>query len=110
MKLNQCTEQKDVLTIPKDVAMAIFREGVAHGVSSASDVLAISRIPIAETGGTRWIDPSEHLDLDWMRSEVGVNDEADVIKGLKDLCTGGRLGFRILGIDDNPTTDTTRTA
>ena len=95
--------------IPKDVAIAIFREGVAHGVSNACDELDNSdSIEISETGYTgdfevsfsKYIDLTEHIDLDWLRSEVGVNDEADVIEALKNLCADKEFECRIYGVDD----------
>ena len=96
--------------IPKAVAIAIFREGVAHGVSSACDELDNDAgITIEETGYTgdfevsfnRWIDLSDHLDLDWMRDKVGDYDEASVIEALKTLCADNKFECRIHGIDDN---------
>ena len=98
--------------IPKDVAIAIFREGVAYGVSKACDELDNSNdVHIEETGYTGpfevsysgYIDLSEHLDFDWLRSEVGVNDEADVIEALKNLCADNKLECRIHGVDDPQT-------
>ena len=105
-------EKPTMPVIPKDVAIAIFREGVAHGVSNACDELDNSdSIEISETGYTgdfevsfsKYVDLSDHLDLDWLRSEVGVNDEADVIEALKGLCADKEFECRIHGIDDNPT-------
>ena len=98
--------------IPKDVAIAIFREGVAYGVSKACDELDNSNdVHIEETGYTGpfevsysgYIDLSEHLDFDWLRSEVGVNDEADVIEALKNLCADNKFECRIHGVDDPQT-------
>jgi len=98
--------------IPKAVAIAIFREGAAHGVSNACDELDNSdSISIEEseyTGGfevsfSKYIDLSDHIDLNWLRSEVGVNDEAEVIEALKNLCADNKFECRIHGIDDNPT-------
>ena len=95
--------------IPKDVAIAIFREGVAYGVSKACDELDNSAdIEISETGYTgdfevsftKYIELSDHIDLDWLRSEVGVNDEADVIEALKNLCADNKFECRIHGVDD----------
>ena len=101
--------------IPKDVAMAIFREGVAHGVSKACDELDNSdSILIEESGYTggfevsfnQHIDLSEHLDFDWLRSEVGVNDEADVIDALGNLCADDEVKFTIEGLEeDKPNAD-----
>jgi cell division protein FtsB len=103
-------EQPTMPVIPKAVAIAIFREGVAHGVSSACDELDNDAgITIEETGYTgdfevsfnRWIDLSDHLDLDWMRDKVGDYDEASVIEALKTLCADKQFECRIHGVDDN---------
>ena len=96
--------------IPKAVAIAIFREGVACGVSSACDEIDNDAgISIEETGYTgdfevsfnRWIDLSDHLDLDWMRDKVGDYDEASIVEALKTLCADKKFECRIHGIDDN---------
>ena len=105
-------ERATMPVIPKAVAIAIFREGVAHGVSKACDELDNSdsiEIHDSECMGnfeveyTQYVDLSDHIDLDWLRSEVGVNDEADVIEALKNLCADKEFECRIHGIDDNPT-------
>ena len=102
-------EQPTMPVIPKAVAIAIFREGVAHGVSSACDELDNDAgITIEETGYTgdfevsfnRWIDLSDHLDLDWMRDKVGDYDEASIIEALKNLCADKEFECRIHGVDD----------
>ena len=99
-------------TIPKDVAIAIFREGVAHGVSNACDELDNSdsiEIHDSECMGnfeveyTQYVDLSDHIDLNWLRSEVGVNDEADVIIALRGLCETKGFECRIHGIDEKKT-------
>ena len=98
--------------IPKAVAIAIFREGVEHGVSNACDEIDNSTdIHIEDSGYSggfevsfsKHIDLSEHLDLDWMRSKVGDYDEASVIEALKTLCAEKKFECRIHGIDDNTT-------
>jgi len=103
-------EQPTMPVIPKDVAIAIFREGVAHGVSNACDELDNDAgITIEETeyagdfevSFSRWIDLSDHLDLDWMRDKVGDYDEKSVIEALKNLCADKGFECRIHGIDDN---------
>jgi hypothetical protein len=116
-KYNELAQGKGVPTmpvIPKAVAIAIFREGVAHGVSRACDELDNDAgITIEETGYTgdfevsfnRWIDLSEHLDLDWMRDKVGDYDEASVIEALKFLCADKEFECRIHGVDDQQTKD-----
>ena len=95
--------------IPKAVAIAIFREGVACGVSSACDEIDNDAgITIEETGYTgdfevsfnRWIDLSDHLDLDWMRGKVGDYDEASIVEALKNLCADKKFECRIHGVDD----------
>ena len=95
--------------IPKAVAIAIFREGVAHGVSNACDELDnAAGISIEENeycgdfevSFSRYIDLSEHLDLDWMRDKVGDYDEASVIEALKNLCADKKFECRIHGVDD----------
>ena len=98
--------------IPKDVAIAIFREGVAHGVANACDELDNSAdIEISETGYTgdfevsfcKYIDLSEHLDLDWMRDKVGDYDEASVIEALKNLCADEKTKYTIEGLEEEAT-------
>jgi hypothetical protein len=102
-------ERPTMPVIPKAVAIAIFREGVAHGVANACDEIDNSNdIEINETGYTggfevsftQYIDLSEHLDLDWMRDKVGDYDEASVIEALKNLCADKEFECRIHGIDD----------
>ena len=102
-------ERPTMPVIPKAVAIAIFREGVQHGVSSACDEIDNDAgINIEETGYTgdfevsfsKHIDLSEHLDLDWMRDKVGDYDEASVIEALKFLCADKEFECRIHGIDD----------
>jgi hypothetical protein len=99
-------------TIPKDVAIAIFREGVSCGVDYACDELDNSTdIHIEESGYSggfevsfsKYIDLSEHLDLDWMRDKVGDYDEASVIEALKNLCADKEFECRIHGIDEKKT-------
>ena len=102
-------ERPTMPVIPKAVAIAIFREGVQHGVSSACDEIDNDAgINIEETGYTgdfevsfnKHIDLSEHLDLDWMRDKVGDYDEASVIEALKFLCADKEFECRIHGVDD----------
>jgi hypothetical protein len=102
-------ERATMPVIPKAVAIAIFREGVAHGVSNACDEIDNSdALEINETGYTgdfevsfsKYIDLSEHLDLDWMRDKVGDYDEASVIEALKNLCADKEFECRIHGVDD----------
>ena len=105
-------ERATMPVIPKAVAIAIFREGVAHGVSNACDELDNSdsiEIHDSECMGnfeveyTQYVDLSDHIDLNWLRSEVGVNDEADVIIALRGLCETKGFECRIHGIDEKKT-------
>ena len=98
--------------IPKDVAIAIFREGIKEGVYNVCDELDNSdTIEIEDSGYTggfevsfsKCIDLSEHLNLDWMRGKVGNYEELNVINALMGLCETKKFECRIHGIDDNPT-------
>ena len=102
-------EKPTMPVIPKAVAIAIFREGVAYGVSSACDEIDNNdHIEINESeycgdfevSFSKYIDLSDHLDLDWMRDKVGDYDEASVIEALKTLCADKEFECRIHGIDD----------
>jgi len=102
-------ERATMPVIPKAVAIAIFREGVAHGVSNACDELDnATDIEISETGYTggfevsftKYFDLSEHLDTDWMRDKVGDYSEEFVIDALGNLCADNKFECRIHGIDD----------
>ena len=102
-------EQPTMPVIPKAVAIAIFREGVAHGVSNAcdeidnSDDIEINESEYCgdfEVSFSKYIDLSDHIDLDWMRDKVGDYDEASVIEALKNLCADKEFECRIHGIDD----------
>lgn len=109
LKFNSMSKDKQFTpVIPKAVAMSIFREGVAYGVSKACDELDNTddiEISDRECMGNfevefqQWVDLSAHIDLDWLRSEVGVNDEADVIEALKNLCADNKFECRIHGVD-----------
>jgi predicted RNase H-like nuclease (RuvC/YqgF family) len=125
-KYNELAQQKDDLeaqvnaleqperptmpVIPKDVAIAIFREGVQHGVEAACteiDMDTYIRIEESEYVGDfhvtfeRDIDLNDHIDTDWMRGKCGDYDEKSVIEALKNLCADKEFECRIHGIDDN---------
>ena len=96
--------------IPKDVAIAIFREGVAHGVDAAcTEIDNAADISIEESeycgdfevSFSKYIDLSDHLDTDWMRGKCGDYSEEGVIDALKGLCADKKFECRIHGIDDN---------
>ena len=98
--------------IPKDVAIAIFREGVSCGVDYACDEIENSdSIVIEDTGYTggfevsfsKYVDLTEHIDTDWMRSKVGDYEESNAIATLRGLCKTKGFECRIHGVDDNPT-------
>jgi len=95
--------------IPKDVAIAIFREGVQHGVEAACTELDnAADISIEENeycgdfevSFSKYIDLSDHLDTDWMRGKCGDYSEEGVIDALKNLCADKEFECRIYGVDD----------
>ena len=98
--------------IPKAVAIAIFREGMQHGVEAAcSEIDNTNDIEISETGYTggfevnftKYFDLSEHLDTDWMRDKVGDYSEEFVVDALKGLCASKEFECRIHGVDEPET-------
>lgn len=102
-------ERATMPVIPKDVAIAIFREGVQSGVNDAVAELEGQSINIEETeycgdfevSFSRRIDLDAELDLDWMRGKVGQYNEEFVVDALKGLCASKEFECRIHGIDDN---------
>ena len=94
--------------IPKAVAIAIFREGVQHGVESACTELEGQSIHIDESeyvgdfhiAFERDIDLDDELDLDWMRDKCGEYSEERVIDALGTLCADKAFECRIHGVDD----------
>jgi len=95
--------------IPKGVAIAIFREGVQHGVEAACTELDnAADISIEETeyagdfevSFSKYIDLSDHVDTDWMRGKCGDYSEEGVVDALKGLCADKEFECRIHGIDD----------
>ncbi len=98
--------------IPKDVAIAIFREGIKQGVEDACCELDNSdSVEIEESGYTggfevsfsKCVDLTDYLDTDWMRSKVGDYEEANAVATLRGLCETKGFECRIHGIDDNTT-------
>ena len=95
--------------IPKAVAIAIFREGVQHGVEAACTELDGKRIYVNENeycgrfevSFTKEIDLDDELDLDWMRGKCGDYSEESVIDALGTLCEDKEFECRIHGIDEN---------
>jgi predicted nuclease with TOPRIM domain len=109
-KIRELKEGKPTMpVIPKDVAIAIFREGVQSGINDAVSELEGQTINISESeyvgdfevSFTRDIDLDDELDLDWMRDKVGTYNEEFVVKALKGLCADKEFECRIHGIDDN---------
>jgi septation ring formation regulator EzrA len=102
-------EKPTMPVIPKDVAIAIFREGVQSGVNDAVAELEGQTINICENEYcgdfevtfARDIDLDDELDLDWMRGKVGQYEESFVVDALKGLCADKEFECRIHGIDDN---------
>ena len=94
--------------IPKDVAIAIFREGVQSGVVDAISELEGQTINICENEYcgdfevtfARDVRLDDELDFDWMRNEVGQYSEAFVVGALKGLCALNKFECRIHGVDD----------
>ena len=102
-------EQPTMPVIPKDVAIAIFREGMQHGVESAcTEIEGQTKINIDESeyvgdfhiSFDRDIDLDDHLELDWMRDKCGDYSEEFVIDALGNLCADKEFECRIYGIDD----------
>jgi len=99
-------------TIPKDVAIAIFREGIKQGVYDACDEIDNSdSVEIEESGYTggfevsfsKYVDLTEHINTDWMRGKVGSYEEEFAIIGLRGLCETKGFECRIHGIDEKKT-------
>lgn len=94
--------------IPKDVAIAIFREGTLFGVNAACDEIDGERINIEECEYVgdfmvqfqRDIELEDVIDFDWVRSKVGDYDEDNVTANLEGLCARKNFECRIHGIDD----------
>ena len=94
--------------IPRDVAIAIFREGVQSGVRDAVAELEGQTINISENDYVgdfsitfeRDIYLDDELDLDWMRDKVGQCNEEFVVDALKGLCASKEFECRIHGVDD----------
>jgi hypothetical protein len=102
-------ERATMPVIPKAVAVAIFREGVQHGVEAACTELDGKAIEVYETeycGGfevtfSKEIDLDDELDLDWMRGKCGDYSEERAIDALSNLCADKEFECRIQGVDDN---------
>ena len=115
-KYNELAQQKDVPTmpvIPKDVAIAIFREGLTYGASNVCDELDNADSIMVEDSDcvgnfevsfSMYVDLTDHLDLDFLRSAAVDNaDEEWVVDCLNSLCADKKFECRIHGVDDNPT-------
>ena len=102
--------------IPKDVAIAIFREGTLFGVEAACDEIQGETINIEESeyvgdfhiSFDRDIDLDDHIDFDWVRGKIGDYDEDNITANLEGLCAKNNFECRIHGIDDK-TIDLTKT-
>ena len=103
-------ERPTMPVIPKAVAIAIFREGMAYGAGNVCDELDnATDIEISETGYTggfevsftKYFDLSDHLDTDYLRSKaVDNSDEEWVVDCLKTLCADNKFECRIHGVDN----------
>jgi predicted RNase H-like nuclease (RuvC/YqgF family) len=107
-------EQPETIVIPKDVAIAIFREGVQSGINDAVAELEGQTINIEESeyyghfevSFSKSIELDEELDLDWMRDKVGQYNEEFVVDALKGLCASKELQCTIEGLEeDKPNVD-----
>lgn len=93
--------------IPRDVAIAIFREGIKQGVSDACDALSDEYVQVDETetfgdfevSFQRDIKLGDDLDLDWIRDKVGSYEAMSVEANLKGLLENLNFKNRIDGID-----------
>ena len=101
-------ERATMPVIPKDVAIAIFCEGVQSGVNDAVAELEGQTINNCENEYcgdfevtfAKDIHLDDELDLDWMRGKVGQYNEEFVVDALKGLCADKDFECRIHGIDD----------
>ena len=101
-------ERATMPVIPKDVAIAIFREGIQTGVDAACSELDGQSLMVEESdyvgnfevSFTKEIDLEDELDLDWMRGKCGDYTEDAVIDALKGLCADKKFECRIHGVDD----------
>ena len=101
-------ERPTMPVIPKAVAIAIFREGVQHGLESACTELEGQTITVEESeyyghfevSFTKEIDLDDELNLDWMRGKLGRYDEGFVTDALSNLCADKEFECRIHGVDD----------
>ena len=105
-------ERVTMPVIPKDVAIAIFREGIKQGVHDACDEIDNSdSVEIEESGYTegfevsfsKYVDLTEHINTDWMRGKVGSYEELNVTNALMGLCETKGFECRIHGIDEKKT-------
>ena len=102
-------ERATMPVIPKDVAIAIFREGTLFGVEAACDEIQGETINISESDYVgdfsisfeRDIDLDDHIDFDWVRGKIGDYDEGNVVANLEGLCAKNNFECRIHGIDGN---------
>jgi hypothetical protein len=95
--------------IPKAVAIAIFREGLAHGaeavateIDNACDICIEESDYVGnfEVSFTKDIDLSDHLDTDWLRGRADEIGETFVLDCLANLCADNKFECRIHGVDD----------
>jgi len=102
-------EQPTMPVIPKAVAIAIFREGLAHGaeavateIDNACDICIEESDYVGnfEVSFTKDIDLSDHLDTDWLRGRADEIGETFVLDCLANLCADNKFECRIHGVDD----------
>ena len=102
-------EKPTMPVIPKAVAIAIFREGLAHGaeavateIDNACDICIEESDYVGnfEVSFTKDIDLSDHLDTDWLRGRADEIGETFVLDCLANLCADNKFECRIHGVDD----------
>ena len=106
-------EKPTMPVIPKAVAIAIFREGMQHGVEAACTELEGKTIEVEENeyyghfevSFSKSIELDDELDLDWMRGKVGNYSEEFITGALGNLCADKEFECRIHGVDDDEAKD-----
>ena len=107
-KIRELKDGKEIVSIiPRDVAIAIFREGIKQGVSDACDALSDEYVQVDETetfgdfevSFQRDIKLGDDLDLDWIRDKVGSYEAMSVEANLQGLLENLNFKNRIDGID-----------
>ncbi len=109
-KRDTADDKPTMPVIPKAVAIAIFREGMAYGASNVCDeidnadsimVEDSDHVGNFEVSFSMYVDLTDHLNLDFLSSAAVDNaDEEWVVDCLKTLCSDKGFECRIHGVDD----------